>query len=383
MIYLDNAATSWPKPAAVYQAVEECLRHGAANPGRGGHRLALAAGQTLYETREALAELFNIDDPNRIVFTLNTTAALNMALAGYLRPGDHVVTTSMEHNAVARPLRHLERRGVRVTVVPCRSDGTLPLSALAQAVTPTTRALVVGHASNVTGTVVPLEDIGALAAQRGVALIVDAAQTAGVEEVDVAAMHIAMLAFAGHKGLLGPQGTGGLFVREDIELEPLICGGTGSNSESDLQPDFLPDRLESGTPNTPGIAGLGAGVRFVLDTGVSAIHQREMQLTERLLQGLGEIKNVQVYGPRTIEGRTAVVSFNIGHRDSAQIAYLLDRDYGIVCRAGLHCAPWAHHTLGTIRQGTVRFSPGYFTTAADIDAALDAVSRLAAKEGTN
>lgn len=380
MIYLDNAATSWPKPDAVYQAVDRCLRHSAANPGRGGHRQALAAGQIVYDTREGLAELFNIDDPNRIVFTLNATVALNMALAGYLRPGDCVVTTSMEHNAVARPLRRLEEQGVQVTVVPCDSNGTLSFADLDQAVTPDTRLLVIGHASNVTGTVVPLGEIGRLAASRGVPLLVDAAQTAGVEEVDVAEMNIAMLAFPGHKGLLGPQGSGGLYVREDITLAPLICGGTGSNSESDRQPDFLPDRLESGTLNTPGIAGLSEGVRFVLDTGVAAIRRREMALTEQLLTGLQEIPGVVVYGRPDITGRTAVVSFNIAGQDSAQVAYLLDRDYGIACRAGLHCAPWAHQTLGTIRQGTVRFSPGFFTTPQEVDEAVAAVRRIAGGE---
>lgn len=378
MIYLDNAATSWPKPDTVYQAVDHCLRHGAANPGRGGHRQALAAGQTVYDTREALAELFNIDDPNRIAFTLNATEALNMALLGYLRAGDRVVTTSMEHNAVARPLRQLAEQGVQLVVVPCDATGTLSLAALEQAVTPGTKLLVIGHASNVTGTVVPLGDIGRMADRRGVPLLVDAAQTAGAEAIDVVDMHIAMLAFPGHKGLLGPQGTGGLYVREDITLAPLICGGTGSNSESDRQPDFLPDRLESGTLNTPGIAGLGAGVRFILETGLDAVRQREVGLTAQLLAGLREIPRVVVYGHGDASGRTAVVSFNIGERDSAQVAYELDRDFGIACRAGLHCAPWAHRTLGTIRQGTVRFSPGYFTAADEVAEAVTAVRRLAA-----
>ncbi|EAX47001.1 cysteine desulfurase family protein [Thermosinus carboxydivorans Nor1] len=379
MIYLNNAATSWPKPEEVYQAVDACLRHLAGNPGRGGYSAEYQAGRVLYEAREELANMFGVADPSRIVFTHNATDALNMALFGYLRPGDKVVTTSMEHNAVARPLRQLETMGVDLTIVPCDQTGQLDLAAMAAALREGVRAVIMCHASNVTGTIMPVAAVGELAARCGAALIVDAAQTAGVEEIDVAAQNIAMLAFTGHKSLLGPQGTGGLYIREDIDLVPLRYGGTGSLSELDQQPEFLPDRLESGTPNTPGVAGLAAGVRFIRRVGREVIRAREGQLIEALLGGLAAIPGVTVYGPRQTAKQTAVVSFTVDGQDSGEVAYRLENEYGIICRAGLHCAPWAHQTIGTIKTGTVRFSPGYFTTEQEIEDALRAVRKVAAK----
>ena len=381
MIYLDNAATTWPKPESVYQAVDQCLRTRGANPGRGGHGMARAASLLLYETREALAELFGIADANQLVFTYNATDAISMAVMGLADPGDSIVTTSMEHNAVARTLRLAQSRGVTIHVVPCDSTGQLDMQAMAAAIREKPKAVVMTHASNVTGTVMPVAEVGKLTKAQGVALMVDAAQTAGVEDIHVADMGIDILAFSGHKGLLGPQGTGGLYIHEAITVRPLRVGGTGSLSESDLQPEFMPDSLESGTPNTPGIAGLNAGVQFILQTGQTAIRAKEMELTGQLLAGLQAIPAASVYGRLELLGRTAVVSFTLKGQDSGQIAHLLDQQYAIACRSGLHCAPWAHKTIGTLKTGTVRLSPGYFNTQQEIEQALAAIREIAAQGG--
>ncbi|SMC91574.1 aminotransferase class V-fold PLP-dependent enzyme [Sporomusa malonica] len=381
MIYLDNAATTWPKPECVYQAIDHCLRTMGANPGRGGHSMARAASLMLYEAREALAELFRIEDANQIVFTHNATDAISMAVFGLLCPGDTLVTTAMEHNAVARAVRYVEAKGVHVVIVPCKRDGQLDMNAMRAAVMQRPKAVIMSHASNVTGTIMPIAEIGKLTKQIGAIFIVDAAQTAGVEAIDVAAMGIDLLAFSGHKGLLGPQGTGGLYVSEAQAVTPLRVGGTGSLSESDKQPEFMPDRLESGTPNTPGIAGLKAGVRFILDTGRENIQAKEMALTQLLLDGLKGIPTLTVHGNTDIAGRTAVVSFTLNGKDSGQIAHALDRDYEIACRSGLHCAPWAHQAIGTLKTGTVRLSPGYFNTEEEIGQVIAAVQKIAAQGG--
>ncbi len=381
MIYLDNAATTWPKPETVYKAVNDCLQGVAGSPGRGSHGTARAASYILYEAREELAELFNIENPNNIAFTHNATDAINMALTGFLKPGDKVVSTSMEHNAVARTLRYLETKGVQLSIIACDSAGKLNLPAMEQALKEGARTIAITHASNVTGTIMPLEEVGKLAAKYNAAVMVDAAQTAGVERIDVKEMRIALLAFSGHKGLLGPQGTGGVYIREDLTILPLRYGGTGSLSESDMQPEFMPDRLESGTPNTPGIAGLTAGVRFIKKVGQGTIRKKEKQLAEQLLDGLQAIGGVKIYGPEDSEGRTAVLSFTINGQDSGAVAHRLDEKFGIACRAGLHCAPWAHQTIGTLATGTVRLSPGYFNTSDDISAAIQAVKLIADSYG--
>ncbi|MCX7779391.1 MAG: aminotransferase class V-fold PLP-dependent enzyme [Negativicutes bacterium] len=382
MIYLDNAATTWPKPESVYQAVEQYMRHLGASPGRGGHSKARAAGYILYEARELLAQLFGIQDPNRISFMHNATDAINTALFGLLSAGDTVVTTAMEHNAVARPLRALEKQGVVVRVAKCGRDGRVDLADMERLLAAGAKAVVMTHASNVTGTLMPVQAAGELARRHGAVMIVDAAQTAGIEPIDVASMAIDVLAFSGHKGLLGPQGTGGLYVRPGLNIKPLRFGGTGSLSESDRQPDFLPDCLESGTANTPGIAGLAAGVRFILATGIEAICAWERRLAGMLFQGLAEIPGVSVLGPTDPNLRTAVVAFTLGNMDSSLLSYRLDEEYGIISRGGLHCAPWAHQTLGTTATGAVRLSPGWFTTEAEIAAALKAVRALA-REGVS
>jgi cysteine desulfurase/selenocysteine lyase len=380
MIYLDNAATSWPKPPQVIQAMSDFLERAGGNPGRSGHRLSIAAGRVVYDAREAVSELFNAPDPLRVIFTMNATHAINIALNGLLSPGDHVVTSSIEHNAVMRPLRAFEKAGVRLTVVPCARDGTLDLAGVESAITPDTRLVVINHASNVVGTILPVAEIASIAHCTGALLLVDAAQTAGVLPIDVQAMGIDLLAFTGHKGLYGPPGTGGLVIGDSVnvdEMEPLMRGGTGSRSEFEIQPDDCPDKFESGTPNGVGIAGLGAGARFVMERGVESIRAHEVELTRALVDGLQAIPGVIVYGPQDSMQRTATVSITAaGHRVS-EIGLRLDDEFDILCRVGLHCAPAAHRTLGTFPEGTVRLAAGVFTTADDIRATVAAVGRIA------
>lgn len=377
MIYLDNAATSWPKPEVVYRAVDQCLRSVGGSAGRGGHAMAQTAVGILYEAREELAGLFHIKDPTNISFTANATEALNTAIFGLLKPGDRVVTTSMEHNAVARPLRYLANQGVKLDIVNCNSRGELSVVDMAAALAKEARVVTMTHASNVTGTIMPLTEVAALAQKAGAVMIVDAAQTAGVEDIDVERMGIDILTFAGHKSLLGPQGTGGIYLRPGVEIEPLRLGGTGSFSESDLQPEIMPDRLESGTANTPGIAGLGAGVKFIRQAGIDNIRRQETLLTQALLVGLKKIKGVTVYGPPAGQARAAVISFTIAGQDSVLAGHRLSAEFGIACRAGLHCAPWAHRTIGTLESGAIRFSPGYFNNMMEIEAAVRAVGLVA------
>jgi cysteine desulfurase family protein len=379
MIYLDNAATSWPKPEAVYQAMDRFMCHVGASPGRSGHRLSIEAGRVVYESRESLARLFNIDDPLRIIFTGNATEALNLAINGVLRPGDHAITSSMEHNSVMRPLRGLAARGVELTVVSCSNEGFLDPGGIEKAVKPNTRLIVLNHASNVVGTLLPVSEVGAIARRYRVLFCVDAAQTAGAYPLDIPSMNVDLLAFTGHKSLFGPQGTGGLYIRQGVEdlIEPLMRGGTGSRSDSDHQPDFLPDKYESGTPNTVGLAGLGAGVQFVLSRGVDALREKEEELMHHLIEGLGAIPGVTLYGSGDAREQVAVLSFNIASVAPSEVAMRLEEEYDILCRPGLQCAPIAHKTLGTFPGGTVRVSPGYFTTEYEIGIFLKAVSNIA------
>ncbi|MGE5679177.1 MAG: aminotransferase class V-fold PLP-dependent enzyme [Pseudomonadota bacterium] len=376
MIYFDNAATTYPKPEEVYTAVDECLRKYCANPGRGGHKLSLQSGRVVLETRELLAELFNVASTENLILTHNATDSLNLALKGFLKKGDHVIVTSMEHNSVMRPLKALERRGVETTVVKCSKTGELNLQAMEREIKKETRLIVSTHASNVVGTLMPIESIGALAKEYKVEFLVDASQTAGVYEIDVEKMNISMLAFTGHKSLLGPQGTGGLYIRKGISLEPMKEGGTGSLSESLDQPDIMPDRFESGTHNTPGIAGLCAGLKFIRKTGIGKIREHEMKLTQAFINGLKELDAVKIYGTADISRQAPVVSINIGAAGSSEISYILDQSFDIATRSGLHCAPEAHRTIGTLEQGTVRFSFGYFNTIEQINTALTAIKQI-------
>ncbi|HYF79235.1 MAG TPA: aminotransferase class V-fold PLP-dependent enzyme [Symbiobacteriaceae bacterium] len=399
MIYLDNAATSWPKPPGVAEAMAGALTRAGGNPGRAGHRLSLASGHIMYDVREALAAFFGASDPLGVIFTQNATHALNLALHGLLRPGARVVCTSMEHNGLMRPLRALERAGVEVVVVPCGPDGLLPVDALAAAATPGTAVVVINHASNVTGTIAPVAEAGEVARRAGALLLVDAAQSAGVLPIDMGRMGIDLLAFAGHKGLLGPSGTGGLLLGASVDagrLDSLIQGGTGSRSEQEVQPEDLPDKFESGTSNFVGIAGLGAGLRFVQERGVAAIRAHEMALAERLRDGLlaiggahgrgccgdgpvaGGVRSgvVTVYGPVDPARRVGVVSFTVDGLSVSDVGFALDDEFGVLTRVGLHCAPAAHRTIGTLPGGTVRLAPGPFTTPAEVDKALEAIAAV-------
>ncbi len=376
-IYFDNAATSWPKPPEVRQAVLEAFGEAGGNPGRSGHRMSIAAGRVVEHARDLMAELLHVPDPGRIVFTKHATEALNIGINGLLGPGDHAVTTSMEHNSVMRPLRHLEATGIELTVVACAADGTIDPGDVAAAFKPNTRLLVTTHGSNVVGAVMPLSDLAAIAGERGVPFLVDAAQTAGSLPLDLPALGIDMLAFTGHKSLLGPTGTGGLYIRQGLEPAPLMRGGTGSRSDSEFQPDFLPDRYESGTLNVVGLGGLAAGVRHVLAAGVDAIARHERELVAAFYDGARAITGLRVYGPDDMHHRCGVVSFNIEGLPCSDVGHLLDREYSILSRTGLHCAPGAHKTLGTFPTGTVRFGFSDANTMQEVDEAIVALSEIA------
>ncbi len=380
VIYFDNAATSWPKPPEVPAAMVSFMKHSGANPGRSGHRMAVQAARVVYAAREAAAGLFHAPDPLRVVFGSNVTEALNLALCGYLRPGDHVVTSSLEHNSVMRPLRALEKAGVELTVVKGSPEGLLDPVDLLAAMRSNTVMIALTHASNVVGTLLPVAEAGEIARLHGALLLVDTAQTGGAYPLDMQADQIDLLAFTGHKGLLGPMGTGGLIVGERVDVErlvPLKRGGTGSRSELEEQPRFLPDLGESGTLNAIGLAGLEAGIRWVMERGVHAIRAHEVALTQALIGGLSSISGVKVYGTLDASCQTATVSFNIVGMEPSEVGLRLDEEFGILCRVGLHCAPAAHKTLGTFPTGTVRFGLGVWNTRQEVDAALEAVETLA------
>ena len=380
MIYLDNAATSCPKPSTVIAAVTRALAEVCASPGRGAYEPALEAGRILLKARRQLARLLSARDPSRVVFTLNATHGLNLALKGLLAEGDHVVVSSLEHNAVWRPLQSLvAKRGIRVSRVPCGQDGETDPADVIAAIRADTRLVALTHASNVLGTRLAVEEIGPAVREREKLFLVDAAQTAGSYPIDVEDWAVDLLAVPGHKGLLGPQGVGALYVGERARLETLVEGGTGGNSESAEQPQSLPDRYEAGTPNTPGIAGLSAGLDLILQEGPAEIGRREMVLADGLRRRLAEIDGVRLYGPGPGLGAAPVVPVLLPGMSSAEAAFILDRAYGIAVRSGLHCAPEAHRVAGTLKSGLVRFSLGYFNVQADVDAAVEAVSEIAAK----
>lgn len=375
-IYLDNAATSFPKPETVCAAVDRALRHGAANPGRGGYRLSLDAGRLVLAARVAAARLVGLADPARIVFTASATEALNLALFGSLRPGDRVVTTCMEHNAVIRPLRALADQGVEVVKVPADRTGLVATADLRQACAGGARLVVMTHCSNVTGTLQAIEEIGPWCRSRGILFLVDAAQSAGLFPIDIAAMAIDLLAVPGHKAIMGPPGTGFLAVGEGVQLRPLLYGGTGTHSGSDLQPEELPERLESGTLNMIGLAGLHAALEFLQEIGLSRIRDHERLLLGQLIEGLRGIPGVRLFGPAAAARHGGALSFTLAGLDPAVVGYRLDQEYDISVRVGLHCAPDAHRTIGTFPEGTIRVSPGWFNTPADIDRCLAAVRAL-------
>lgn len=376
-LYFDNAATSWPKPETVYKAAELQMRQACGNPGRSGHTRTLETDRLLYSVREAVAGLFKVKNPARIVFTLNATDALNIAIKGILKPGDHVLHTAIDHNSVLRPLGKLRRNGIiSVDMVPCSKEGYPDLEYLSDAFRDNTRLLIINHASNVTGTIAPLEEMVRLAHSHGVKVLMDAAQTAGSIEIDAEKLEIDMLAFTGHKGLLGPTGTGGLYVREGIDLDSLREGGTGSQSEMDIHPETMPERLEAGTLNSSGLAGLLEGIKFINHTGITNIREDEIEIRNYLYAALKDMGGLKLYGPEESEKCSCLVSFTIDHADSGEVGYILENSYGILCRTGLHCAPLAHKAFHTFPAGTVRLSPGFFTSKADIDYLVKALQEI-------
>lgn len=376
MIYLDNAATTYPKPDRVYNAVMDCMKNYCANPGRAGHKLAMKAAREIYDARENIAKLFNIDNPMSIVFTNNATDSLNLAIKGVVKSGDHIVTTSMEHNSVIRPIKSLEKHGVENTIVKCDKDGFLNIEDLKKAIKPNTKLIVTTHASNVCGTIIDIKSVGEVAKDNNILYLVDASQTAGVYDINVAKINVDMIAAPGHKCLLGPQGTGILYIRDGLNVNILKEGGTGSKSEELFQPELLPDKYESGTHNTPGIVGLNEGIKFIFEEGIENIRSHEEELCQYMLDKLENVPNITIYGPKDSKKRAAVISINIDNIDSGEITFLLDSEYDIATRSGIHCSPLAHETLGTLEQGAVRFSLGYFNTKEDIDKAVKALQNI-------
>jgi cysteine desulfurase/selenocysteine lyase len=377
MIYLDNAATSWPKPEIVYRTMDEFLRRKGGNPGRGSHSMANAARDTVEETRMLLARLINSPEVNRIIFTLNCTDALNLGLKGFLKPGDHVITDRMSHNSVVRPLNTLEKQGVRITrLMPSVESGFVSPEDIEEAILPDTRLIVITHASNVTGAIQPIEQYGIIAHKHNLVFMVDAAQTAGKYPIDVQQANIDLLAFPGHKGLLGPTGTGALYISERVNLETLREGGTGSFSENENQPEILPDRHESGTQNGAGIAGLGAGVKFIQEEGMEKIRRHEDHLTDVLISDLRQISGITLYVAKDGAEQAPVVSLNVNGLEPGEVGTILDQAFDIKVRTGLHCAPAAHRTIKTFPKGTVRVSPGYFNTIKDIELTVDALEKI-------
>ena len=380
-IYLDNAATSYPKAPGVSEAVRLCLDELSGSVNRSGFNSPFGADELVWETREKVAAFFNFPSPERVIFTMNITQSLNFLLKGVLHPGDHVLVSSLEHNAVMRPLLQLHGQGVEFSRVLADPQGRLSPQAFAEQIKPNTKMIAVTHASNVCGTILPIEEIGKLCAKEGLLFIIDTAQTAGVLDIDFHRVKAHALAFTGHKSLLAPQGIGGFLIHEDVaeRMVPLISGGTGSFSEFEQVPPYLPDKFEAGTLNLPGICGLKAALEYIEEVGLDTIRQKELALTERLLTGLADMEGVRLVGLPSTEGRVAVVSVDFPGRDNAEIAYCLAKYHGIQTRCGLHCAPSAHRTLGTFPQGTVRFSPGHFTAEEEIDSTLAAISTVLAE----
>jgi cysteine desulfurase family protein len=380
LIYFDNAATSWPKPPGVAESMNYFIEKIGANPGRSGHQLAVDSSRIVFKAREKVNEFFHGPDPLRVVFQKNITEAINLVLKGLLKPGDHAVTSSMEHNAVMRPLRALEMCGVQVTAVPCDCEGQLEPLLVEKALRDNTKLIVINHGSNVTGTLLPIAEIGCIARKHNRLFLVDTAQTAGAFPIDMQKMNIDILTFTGHKSLLGPMGTGGLILGSEVnpsKIEPLIRGGTGSRSEEEYQPEFLPDMFESGTQNAVGLAGLTEGIQFIQKTGVETIRKHEIDLITHLREGLDAISDVINYSPINPNFQTGTLSFNILGMSPSEVGFKLDDEFGILSRVGLHCAPAAHKTVGTFPDGSVRFGIGYFNSHEEVDYVINAVSKLA------
>lgn len=381
-IYLDQASTTYPKPEYVAKAVYEYMTGNGCNINRGCYETAYDTEEVILETRELLCELFDGSDCKNVVFTKNVTESLNIVLKGFLKPGDHVLVSSMEHNAVMRPIRQLESTGVKFDRIPCTQQGELILDVMEGLLKTNTKAVVMIHASNVCGTILSLKEVGRFCKMHGLKFIADCAQTAGVIPISMKEMNMDALCFTGHKGLYGPQGIGGFILKEEMisEMTPLLSGGTGSISHTEDIPDFMPDRFEPGTMNLPGIFGLHAALNWITETGMENIHYKEKRLTGLFLEKIKELdfkgEKIRLVGKDSVEGRTAVVSIQTPGRDVSEVAYLLDKNYGIMTRVGLHCAPSAHQSLGTYPEGTIRFSFGYFNTEEEVLWAVKALEEI-------
>lgn len=377
-VYLDNGATSYPKAPGVAEAMSDYILNNGANVGRGAYESSFEAENIVFETRELLAELFNCRKSENVVFTKNVTESLNVIIKGALGAGDHAIVSSMEHNAVMRPLNSLAKRGVSFSKVKCSHLGELGPNDIKDLIQPNTKAIVMTHASNVCGTILDLEAVGRVCKEYGLIFIIDAAQTAGFLDIDMDKLNADAIAFTGHKGLLGPQGMGGFVVRDSLakSMDTLIEGGTGSLSDQEIQPEYMPDKLESGTMNIPGIYGLNEALKFIKDTGIKNIRRGELNLVERFLGELKEMDLINIIGRTDVENRTGVVSIDVPTRDNADISYKLYSEYGIATRCGMHCAPSAHQTLGTFPKGTVRFSFSHFNTNEDVDYSLKALRSI-------
>lgn len=377
-IYLDNASTTFPKAPNVANAMSDYLTNYGININRGSYALAYDVEDIIYTTRQRLNNVFNGHDPSHVIFTQNVTMSLNMVIKGLLKSGDHVLVSAMEHNAVMRPLTQLLDNGITFNVIPCDVTGSIEIDAIESLIRPNTVAIIINHASNVCGTIQPIQSIGFLCKAHNLHFIVDAAQTAGVIPINVKAFHIDALCFTGHKGLLGPQGIGGIILTKEIAqtLIPLIAGGTGSFSHLETMPTHMPDAFEAGTLNLPGIIGLNEGLSYIEAVGMKNIHNHELALTKTFLEGLRSITGINIISKQDIQDRTAVVSITIDGMDAASIAYELESKYHIMTRVGLQCAPRAHQTLGTYPEGTVRFSFGYANTLEDVGSALSALHTI-------
>jgi len=376
-IYLDNSATSWPKPPNVIEAITSYMTDFGASPGRSGHHFSVKAAKEVFETRELLASLFNAPSSDRVIFTANATQAINTALFGLLKKGDHVIISHMEHNSVIRPLRHLEQNGIiELSIIDCDREGYINPETIKNSFKSNTKLVVTIHGSNVTGTIQPIKQIGEICKSKNILYMVDASQSAGILPIDLQNDNIDILAFTGHKELYGPTGIGGLCIKNDIQIESLLHGGTGSKSEIETHPLFYPDSLEAGTLNTAGIIGLKAGVQYILDQGMDNILKKQIQLTDYFLSKLKEIDNIILYGPDLGEVRIPIISLNIKNSMPSDVAFILDKEYGIMTRAGLHCSPLAHKTIGTFPHGAVRFSLSCFTTEEEINYTIDKIKKI-------
>ncbi len=386
IIYFDNAATSWPKPDNVIKEIKNYLENIGGSPGRSGHKMSINASRVLEDARESVSKIFNGIDTSRIIFTKNVTEAINVCLFSLLEPGHHVITSSVEHNSVMRPLRYLESSGASISKINCFTDGCIDPDDIKKSIKRKTKLIVLTHANNVTGTILPIKEVALIALERNIPLLIDCAQTAGsiLIDIDLSKFNNCILAFTGHKSLFGPTGTGGMCIGDNIDISPLIYGGTGSKSDEDIQPNFYPDKLESGTINISGLVGLKGGIDFINDKGIAIIRRHEEKLVKMFIKKMSQIENVTIYGPKDPKKQVGIISFNLKDISSSEVGFFLDKKYNIMSRIGLHCNPNAHETIGTFPSGTVRFGFSYFNSLKQIEYSISALKEiLNGKESSN